>query len=98
MVEQVRMLAEVAALYRAGFIGMRLEDVCASRGLTIALFDNGLNTPQLTIDGTVTTLRAEPHVKVDDYVSPDRCGRIYFAIDSANARFVIDHIGLHDYA
>lgn len=98
MVEQVRMLAEVAALYRAGSIGMRLEDVCASRGLTIALFDNGLNTPQLTIDGTVTTLRAEPHVKVDDYVSPDRCGRIYFAIDSANARFVIDHIGLHDYA
>ena len=77
---------------------MRLEEFCASRGLTIALFDNSINPPRLTLAGVTTDLRAKPHVKVDDYVAPDRCGRIYFAIDPANARFVIDHIGLHDYS
>lgn len=98
MVDHVRLLAEVATLYRVDSIGMRLEEFCASRGLTIALFDKNLNPPRLTVAGAVTDLRAKPHVKVDDYVAPDRCGRIYFAIDPANARFVIDHIGLHDYS
>lgn len=98
MVDHVRLLAEVATQYRVDAIGMRLEEYCASRGLAIALFDNNLNPPRLTVDGTVTDLRAAPHVKVDDYVAPDRCGRIYFAIDPGNARFVIDHIGLHDYS
>jgi hypothetical protein len=37
----------------------------------------------------------EPHVKVDDYVDPARCGRIYFAYDTHRARFIVDHIGLH---
>ncbi|MBN9104483.1 MAG: hypothetical protein J0I14_05735 [Propionibacteriaceae bacterium] len=98
MVDHVRLLAEVATHYRVNSIGMRLEEFCASRGLTIALFDNSINPPRLTLAGVTTDLRAKPHVKVDDYVAPDRCGRIYFAIDPANARFVIDHIGLHDYS
>lgn len=97
MVDHVRLLAGVASQHRAGSIGMPLKEFCASRGLTIALFDSDLNPPHLTVAGAVTDLRAEPHVKVDDHVSPDRCGRIYFAIDQREARFVIDHIGLHDY-
>lgn len=38
----------------------------------------------------------EPHVKVDDNTTPDRVGRIYFALDdkSKPARVIVDHIGV----
>jgi hypothetical protein len=38
----------------------------------------------------------EPHVKVDDYVDPASCGgESTSPFDSANARIIVDHIGLH---
>lgn len=36
-----------------------------------------------------------PHVKVNDWVDPHECGRIYFTIDSENDRYIVDHVGLH---
>jgi hypothetical protein len=46
------------------------------------------------IDGCA--LSWEPHVKVDDYKDDrHRCGRIYFALDDARKRIVINHIGVH---
>ena len=36
-----------------------------------------------------------PHVKVNDGVPSDQCGRIYFAVDNANERYIVDHVGLH---
>lgn len=35
----------------------------------------------------------EPHLKLDDHVKPNEVGRIYFALDSENQRFVVDHVG-----
>jgi hypothetical protein len=61
-------------------------------GIEISLFDKGRRY-EFEYDGA--TYSAEPHVKVDDYVDPARCGRIYFALDSDNGRFIVDHIGLH---
>lgn len=44
-----------------------------------------------------TELAKGPHIKVDDYKKPNEVGRIYFGYDKNSLRFVIDHIGLHDY-
>ena len=35
-----------------------------------------------------------PHIKVDDHVSPDRVGRVYFGIDETHHRWIVDHVGL----
>lgn len=50
---------------------------------------------EFTHDGSVY-LR-EPHLKLDDHVKPNEVGRVYFAVDSAGARFVVDHVGLKLY-
>jgi len=97
MLDHFRLLVELAHKYHDGTLGGRLEDAAAEMGLTVALFDGELNPPKLVLGGAVTKLKAEPHVKVDDHVSPDRCGRIYFALDSGGRRFVVDHIGIHNY-
>ncbi|MFJ3839816.1 hypothetical protein ACIPY6_30485 [Streptomyces sp. NPDC090054] len=39
----------------------------------------------------------QPHIKLDDHVTPDRVGRIYFAIDSDGLRWIVDHVGLKLY-
>ncbi|MEU9029065.1 hypothetical protein AB0D46_16395 [Streptomyces sp. NPDC048383] len=39
----------------------------------------------------------QPHIKLDDHVTPDRVGRIYFAIDSGGLRWIVDHVGLKLY-
>lgn len=97
MLAHFRLLLELAQLYHADAVAGRLDDAAAALGLTIALFDNSLKLSHLVLDGAVTDLRAEPHVKVDDHVSPDRCGRIYFALDTSQRRFLVDHIGIHNY-
>lgn len=98
MLHHARRLAELAAEYAAcdGRLGARLCEVAIAKyGIEVALNDTGLSPPSILIDGR--TLRAEPHVKVDDHKAKDRCGRIYFAIDTVGRRLVVDHIGLHDY-
>ncbi|MCU7703249.1 hypothetical protein ACGILS_03995 [Streptomyces albidoflavus] len=39
----------------------------------------------------------QSHIKLDDNTSPDRVGRIYFAIDNAAHRWIVDHVGLKLY-
>lgn len=39
----------------------------------------------------------EQHLKLDDHVKPNEVGRVYFATDSDEARFVVDHVGLKLY-
>ena len=36
-----------------------------------------------------------PHIKVRDAVSPNEVGRIYFALDSEEKRFIVNPVGLH---
>jgi len=98
MVEQMRALGALAKMYHdaRGELGAPLREVGAPLGIEVAQWDKGLNPPK--ISGFPDSLRAEPHVKVDDYKSPANVGRIYFAIDRVAWRFVVDHIGLHDYA
>lgn len=38
-----------------------------------------------------------PHLKLGDYTSPNEVGRVYFAMDSGNERFIVDHVGLKLY-
>jgi hypothetical protein len=98
MLQHMQRLADLAKSYRtaSGRLGKRLEDVAiGDYGIEIALFDQELNEKTIEIDGR--SLNTQPHVKVDDYKSPTDVGRIYFALDIEERRFVVDHIGLHDY-
>lgn len=38
-----------------------------------------------------------PHVKVDDHVKPNEVGRIHFALDPEEGRFIVNHVGLKLY-
>lgn len=82
-----------------GDLGRGLEDFSMeSYGMELALHDKAIVPRPIFIGGRqFENLSAVPHVKVDDFKKPDRCGRIYFALDLPNLRFVVDHIGLHDY-
>lgn len=98
MIDQASRLSRIARQFhaRGGVLGQRLEDFAMEEeGLLVSLFDADLDPPVIVIDGV--ELQARPHVKVDDYKSPSECGRIYFAIDHEHLRFVVDHIGLHNY-
>lgn len=100
MLQHLTSLEAVARAYRerSGELGGRLADYAmTTEGIEIALTDKGLGCPVVYVGGVATGLEAAPHVKVDDVKSSDQCGRIYFAIDPVNGRFVVDHIGLHDY-
>ncbi|MDI5966399.1 hypothetical protein [Streptantibioticus silvisoli] len=39
----------------------------------------------------------QPHIKLDDHTTPDRVGRIYFAIDKTAHRWIVDHVGVKLY-
>jgi hypothetical protein len=80
---------------RGGEVDGRLRDwILAEFEIEISLQDKKLKG-KVDFDYEGTILSGEPHVKVDDFKTPDKCGRIYFAIDSDKLRFVVDHIGLH---
>jgi hypothetical protein len=88
-------LAEAASAWSAAgaAVGEGLKPwILNNYGIEISLFDKA-HRYEFVHEGT--TYAAEPHVKVDDYKDPARCGRIYFAIDSESGRFIVDHIGLH---
>jgi hypothetical protein len=97
-----RMWRHLEALARAAqewrskdmHVGKRLVDwVRENYEIEVSLQDNALRETAFVFEGEEYS--REPHVKVDDYKSPDKCGRIYFATDDARMRFVVDHIGLH---
>ncbi|MFI7679938.1 hypothetical protein [Actinophytocola sp. NPDC049390] len=99
MFDHLERLSRLAYDFRAsdGKVSGRIAEVGrTSHGIEIALFDSSLSGTHIVYEGA--RLDTVPHVKVDDAKrEPDKCGRIYFAIDSTNLRFVVDHIGIHDY-
>lgn len=98
MWDHLARLAAAATVWReaGGAVGTSLKDfVYDVGGIEIALHDGALAQRRFEYDGV--ELCPEPHVKVDDYKNPAECGRIYFGIDKENLRWVVDHVGLHDY-
>ncbi|WP_152552106.1 hypothetical protein [Actinokineospora spheciospongiae] len=101
MREALISLAQASVEYRAkaGQLGKRLEDwIEEGYSLRVAMSDKGLTRQGLEKfpfeDETYSRI---PHVKLDDHTTPDRVGRIYFALDSRRTRFIVDHIGLKLY-
>ena len=90
-------LAEAAEAWAAAdcSIGGRLDEwIHENYGIEVALHSGSLgNAASFIYEGAEYS--SEPHVKVDDYVDPASCGRIYFAYDTPGKRFIVDHIGLH---
>lgn len=101
MFDFVSKLERVADSYFTlkGQLGSSVADFSMSHfGIEIALFDGGLSPNDVEVAGqTLKGIKATPHVKVDDAKDSAHCGRIYFAMDKLNFRFIVDHIGLHDY-
>jgi hypothetical protein len=97
MTWHVRQLAALAAEFASqkGVMGQRLADEARRFEIEIAMHDAGLRPNSVAAGGE--NYPAEPHVKVDDVKTADKCGRIYFAIDPVQCVFIVDHIGLHDY-
>lgn len=63
-------------------------------GLTMAGTDKGLRQAKgnkFDLDGR--KLVREPHLKLDDHVPSSEVGRVYFGLDTAGKRFVVDHVG-----
>ncbi|MDQ1102864.1 hypothetical protein [Nocardioides zeae] len=66
--------------------------------LNMAGTDKGLRqTGEDTFTFEDTKYSREPHLKLDDVVSPNEVGRVYFALDSAQLRIIVDHVGLKLY-
>lgn len=96
MWDHLEALGKAAEAYceAKGAPGNRLDEWIAENfQIEIAMFDSNLADKTFEFQGQ--TFSREPHVKVDDFKSPDKCGRIYFAVDPKGARFIVDHIGLH---
>ena len=91
-------LAQAAVSWRdlGGKLGMSLTSWMTQEvGLQYAADDEGMRRAKLAdFEYAGDTYLRLPHVKLDDNVSPDRVGRIYFAIDNANLRWIVDHVGV----
>lgn len=101
MGSQLIILARAAIAYRrvSGKTGKRLDEWMEEEfSLRLAMSDRGLVKAKLDkfkLEGIEYS--RVPHIKLDDHTSPDRVGRIYFAVDSVGIRFILDHIGLKLY-
>jgi hypothetical protein len=96
MWRQLQALAAAADSWATsgGKIGMRFDEWVQPRfGIEVALHDNALKKQSFTYAGHVYT--REKHVKVNDHVKPNECGRIYFDWNNEQGFFIVDHIGLH---
>lgn len=73
-------------------LGMRFEQFAWKiGGLDVALQDN--DYPDCWFEYEGEWHRRLPHVKIDDAKSPNEVGRIYFALDSAGRRVIVDWFG-----
>lgn len=79
--------------------GMRMKDWLKTEyGLNYAADDGALITKKLDrFEYEGETYSRQQHLKLDDHVKPNEVGRVYFAIDSKEARFIVDHVGLKLY-
>ncbi|MFT4085331.1 MAG: hypothetical protein QM638_22345 [Nocardioides sp.] len=101
MADSLMRLAQAAAEWRRGGCdtGMRMKEWFKHRfELNYSSEDEPLVLQKKHLfDHDGTTLSREPHLKLDDHVKPNEVGRVYFALDAENARFVVDHVGLKLY-
>lgn len=102
MLEKLLALANAAVdLYGEdpGKIGRIDEWFKTRHGLNVSIADDTIQKTKslrdFHLDGQVYD--QTPHVKVRDAVKPNRVGRIHFAMDSDNRRFVINHVALKLY-
>lgn len=93
-------LAEAALAYReaGGAVGDRLPDWYYQLWQTpMSMLDEALTRKKLKyFEFEGQTHDRTPHLKLDDHTSPDRVGRVYFAVDGdceAGPRFIVDHVG-----
>lgn len=97
MLDALRRLERAAQEWRDADarIGGRLKEWIHNQvGLRFAGSDHGLERAGLQsfdFEGEVWT--RIPHIKIDDAKHSDQVGRIYFAIDSARRRWIVDHVG-----
>ncbi|HKU31184.1 MAG TPA: hypothetical protein VJQ60_11910 [Arthrobacter sp.] len=102
MAEDLAKLARAAiALYDGGdrsfpHLDMWMRD---EFDLRVALNDDTIEKDSKLRDFSYsgTIHNRTPHVKVRDYAPPSQVGRIHFALDSDNARLIVDHVGLKLY-
>lgn len=102
MLHHFKALQRLALAYSSnqGNLGGNITEIAHSQfSIEIALSDKSLDPPVVKINNAIIKdAKAVPHVKVDDVKSKNECGRIYFAIQQSQMRFIVDHIGIHDYA
>jgi hypothetical protein len=98
MLGRLEALADLAEAWNLeGIVGARFEDWAASHTtLRLAMSDGNISAKDAKFVFEGKELDNRPHVKVDDNTSPSHCGRIYFGIDGATRRIVVDIVGLHD--
>lgn len=79
--------------------GMRMKEWLKTRfELNYSPDDEPLVIKKLsTFEHDGASYSREQHLKLDDHVKPNEVGRVYFATDSDEARFVVDHVGLKLY-
>jgi hypothetical protein len=71
----------------------------AEHGMNVALSDLTIKTSKTLRYFEYEGKRRDqlPHVKVRDAVKPNEVGRIHFALDSDEKRFIVNHVGLKLY-
>jgi hypothetical protein len=97
MLNSLRRLETAAQRWREskGSIGSRLKEWLGDEfGVRYANSDHELERRGLdTFEFEGRAWSRVPHIKVDDAKHPGQVGRIYFAIDSDNLRWIVDHVG-----
>jgi hypothetical protein len=98
MADALERLAKAAVAWRdrRGQLGTSLTSwITNEAGLQYAPDDEGIRRARLdSFEFEGRTYSRLPHIKLDDHVSPDRVGRIYFAIDMDRLRWIVDHVGV----
>jgi hypothetical protein len=102
MVSQMQNLRRFAERWsvavRHGGLGGDIVTVAREEfDLSISLHDTPMRRAKLdSFSFQNGTYSREPHVKVDEHTTPDRVGRIYFALDdeAVPPRIIVDHVGL----
>ena len=90
-------LAKASMEWRAkeGQIGENLSNWLEERiGLKVPMQDGGLvSAGKDEFEYMGMTYSRIPHIKVSDQTDPKSVARVYFAVDQANFRFLVDHVG-----